>query len=100
MQGIRNFLLCDLLGGGVIRFALSLSLWLCIGYCVAMLFLNCTGVAMIYALVLGGSFISAFFTEKTGFLSDPLFILYTALLIAEHTMLKKGRARFAGIAAK
>lgn len=100
MQGIRNFLLSDLLGGGIVRFALSLSLWLCIGYCTAMLFLSCKGVAMIYAAVLGSIFVDAFFTAKTGFLSDPLFILYTVLLIAEHTMLKKGRARFAGMAAK
>lgn len=100
MQGIRNFLLSDLLGGGLVRFTLSLALWLCIGYHIVLLFLHCKGVAAIYALVLGGIFIDAFFTAQTGFLSNPFFILYTALLIAEQTMLKKGQARFAGLNAK
>lgn len=95
-MGVQNFLLADLLNGGILRFTLSLSLWLCIGYCVGMLFLYRRGVPMIYLLVFGMIFLDSFLFAKTGFLGNCVFIPFCALLIAEQTMLKKGRARFPG----
>lgn len=95
-QGVQNFLLADLLNGGVVRFALGLAVWLCASYFVFMLFLERRGVSMIYLGVLGMAFTRAFFAGHESFLLDPLFWPFCALLAAEHTMIKTGRRRFPG----
>lgn len=92
-QGVGNFLLADLLGGGVVRFSISLALWLCIGYCIGMLFLHVKGIPFIYLIMMGFVFYESFTALKTGFLSDPLFLLACAMIIAEQTMIKKGKLR-------
>lgn len=90
-RGVCNFLLADLLNGGVVRFALGLAIWLCLAYCVGMLFLYQKGMPLIYLASLGLVLINAFFFSKTGFITDPLFIVSCALIVAEHTMIKKGK---------
>lgn len=92
--GVQNFLLADLLNGGMVRFTLSLSLWLCIGYCIGILFLYRRGIPVIYLLVFSGLFLHAMLLSKYSFLTSPTFLLFCTLLVLELTLLKKGRGRF------
>ncbi|TCL44709.1 hypothetical protein [Harryflintia acetispora] len=92
--GVCNFLLADLLNGGVVRFALALAVWLCVGYCALMLLTFQRTLPLLYLVVLGMVLIDALFFSKTGFLYNPLFLLFCALIITEHTLIKKGQLRF------
>lgn len=95
-QGVHNFLLADILNGGVLRFSIGLALWLCIIYFIMMLFLEQRGISVIYLGALGIVLAQSLFSTHTDFLTDSLFWPFCALLSTELTLIKTGKSRFFG----